>query len=205
MRSWRNPAGASSGTNSSVAAPALPWVDGVAFARRAIEMALADRADADRHAGWVFFDRGLIDAAAVLQHRTGELALTELGRRHRYHRCVFSRRPGGRSTCPTRNGAIGFEDAVAEYERLIESYGGLGYDVVMLPKAGVAARADFVLGVLPARPSLRAKRHLTQAERAAAPFTARYRVTGCMAVLRRAFRACAGRGVFPLSLAILRH
>src|SRR5262245_63013614 len=41
---------------------ALPWVDAVAFARRAIEVSLADRADADPSARWVFFDRGLIDA-----------------------------------------------------------------------------------------------------------------------------------------------
>jgi hypothetical protein len=42
---------------------ALPWVDGVAFARRAMEIALADRAAAGSLDGWVFFDRGLIDAA----------------------------------------------------------------------------------------------------------------------------------------------
>jgi len=44
----------------------------------------------------------------------------------------------------------GFEDAVAEYDRLTEAYGALGYDVVTLPRAGVAARANFLLGVLPA-------------------------------------------------------
>jgi predicted ATPase len=51
---------------------ALPWVDAVAFARRAVEMSLADRAGADTSARWVFFDRGLIDAAAALEHLTGE-------------------------------------------------------------------------------------------------------------------------------------
>jgi predicted ATPase len=51
---------------------ALPWVNAVAFARRAIEIALADRATARSDAGWVFFDRGLLDAAAALQHLTGE-------------------------------------------------------------------------------------------------------------------------------------
>jgi predicted ATPase len=136
---------------------ALPWVDGVAFARRAIEMALADRADAGRHAGWVFFDRGLIDAAAALQHRAGEPALTELGRWHRYHRRVFLTPPWREIYVSDPERHHGFEDAVAEYERLIESYGALGYDVVMLPKARVAARADFILGLLPARLSLTPK------------------------------------------------
>jgi predicted ATPase len=43
---------------------ALPWVDKIAFARRAITMPLADRAAAYSLNGWGFFDRGLIDAAA---------------------------------------------------------------------------------------------------------------------------------------------
>src|SRR5687768_4886086 len=34
---------------------ALPWVDGPAFARRAVAMALADRAAAEARPGWVFF------------------------------------------------------------------------------------------------------------------------------------------------------
>ena len=41
---------------------ALPWVNEIAFARRAVEIALAGRTAADRAAGWVFFDRGLLDA-----------------------------------------------------------------------------------------------------------------------------------------------
>ena len=58
---------------------ALPWVSKVAFARRAIELALAHRASVSCGAGWVFFDRGLLDAAVALQHLTGEPALTALG------------------------------------------------------------------------------------------------------------------------------
>ena len=48
---------------------ALPWVDAAAFARRAVAMALADRASVPDTGSWVFFDRGLIDAAAGLQQR----------------------------------------------------------------------------------------------------------------------------------------
>nr|MBA3811847.1 AAA family ATPase [Caulobacteraceae bacterium] len=59
---------------------AFPWVDGIAFLRRAVAVALADRAAARRREGWVFFDRGLIDAAAGLEHLTGEPALAPLGR-----------------------------------------------------------------------------------------------------------------------------
>src|SRR5579859_3018107 len=68
---------------------ALPWVDAVAFARRAIAIALADRAASDSSDVWVFFDRGLIDAAVALERMTGEPVLTPLGQANRYHRRVF--------------------------------------------------------------------------------------------------------------------
>ena len=68
---------------------ALPWVDGVAFARRAIEVSLADRALAEASAGWVFFDRGLIDAAAALEHLTGEPLIESVGLVYRYNKRVF--------------------------------------------------------------------------------------------------------------------
>jgi predicted ATPase len=83
---------------------ALPWIDGIAFARRAITMALADRAAAHSLYGWVFFDRGLIDAAAALQHLTGEPALATLGQANRYHRRVFLT-PALAGDLPNRSGA----------------------------------------------------------------------------------------------------
>ena len=42
----------------------------------------------------------------------------------------------------------GCDQAAAEYERLAAAYPALGYEVVVLPKIGVAARADFILGLL---------------------------------------------------------
>jgi predicted ATPase len=42
----------------------------------------------------------------------------------------------------------GFDAAVAEYDRLLQVYPALGYQVLFLPKASVAARADFVLAAL---------------------------------------------------------
>jgi predicted ATPase len=39
----------------------------------------------------------------------------------------------------------GLNDAVAEYQRLIELYPSLGYEVAILPKISVPERADFVL------------------------------------------------------------
>ena len=129
---------------------ALPWVNGIAFARRAITLALADRATVNGDGRWVFFDRGLIDAAAALQHLTGEPVLKTLGQEHRYHHRVFLSPPWPEIyvTDPERRHSL--DAAIAEYERLLEVYPSLGYQVIILPKLGVPERADFVLSELAA-------------------------------------------------------
>lgn len=124
---------------------ALPWIDEAAFARRAIDVALADRAAADGHRGWTFFDRGLIDAASALDHLTGGDALRRLGRAHPYHRRVFLAPPWPEIYVTDAERRHGLDAALAEYARLLRDYPALGYAVDVLPKASVAARADFVL------------------------------------------------------------
>jgi predicted ATPase len=128
---------------------ALPWVNAAAFAQRAIELAIADRrAAANCPTGWVFFDRGLVDAAAALHHLTGEPTLDTLGQAHRYHRRVFLAPPWPEIyvTDPERRHSL--DQAIAEYNRLIVVYPSLGYEVILLPKVSVAARVEFVLHAL---------------------------------------------------------
>src|SRR5579864_1128793 len=68
---------------------ALPWIDGVAFARRALATARDDFVRAAGAEGWVFFDRGLIDDAINLQHLTDEPARAALGSALSYNHQVF--------------------------------------------------------------------------------------------------------------------
>lgn len=131
---------------------ALPWVDVVAFARRAIAMSLEDRVSAAASESRVFFDRGLIDAAAALQHLTGEPALTPLRDAHRYHPQVFLTPPWPEIYVTDPERRHGFDAAMAEYDRLQQVYPSLGYEVTILPKIAVTDRADFVLREL-GRPS----------------------------------------------------
>jgi predicted ATPase len=127
---------------------ALPWVDAVAFLRRAIDVSLADRADADSSVRWVFFDRGLIDAAAGLEHLTGEPVIESLGRVYRYNKRVFLAPPWPEIYTLDHERRHDFAEAVAEYDRLIAVYPALGYDIQVLPKVSVAERANWILASL---------------------------------------------------------
>jgi predicted ATPase len=134
---------------------ALPWIDAAAFARRAMAVALEDRTSASAQSGWVFFDRGLVDAAVALQHLTGEPALAALAQEHRYHRMIFLTPPWPEIYRSDPERRHGVEAAEAEYSRLLEAYPALGYEVSILPKVSVSERADFIERALLASEPLR--------------------------------------------------
>ena len=131
---------------------ALPWVDETEFARRTIALAIADRATASHLTDWVFFDRGLIDAAAALQHLTAEPVLSALAQAHRYHHRVFLAPPWPAIYVTDPERRHGLDVAMMEYQRLLSVYPSLGYEVTILPEASVTERADFVLQTLAVRP-----------------------------------------------------
>lgn len=122
---------------------ALPWVDLAGFARRAIDLAIADFERASGHQGLVFFDRGLIDAAAALVHAGG--AVPPALSRYRYNETVFMTPPWPEIFENDGERQHGLEQGSAEYRRLLDFCPAHGYRTVILPKSGVAAHADFLL------------------------------------------------------------
>ena len=127
---------------------ALPWIDLAAFARRAVALALDDLAAHRDTPGWVVFDRGLVDAAAALAHATGVSAAEIVCAGPPLHRTVFLTPPWPEIYVADAERQHGFDDAVAEYERLAALYPALGFEVVVLPKSNVAERADLVMRTL---------------------------------------------------------
>ncbi|WP_223972810.1 AAA family ATPase [Bradyrhizobium sp. RD5-C2] len=132
---------------------ALPWVDPAAFLRRAIDVAMKDMAMAEAHSGWVFFDRGLVDAASALEALTGEPVLRPICSDHRYHVRVFMTPPWPEIYVTDAERRHDFEAAMAEYQRLMEAFPMLGYDVISLPKIAPSKRSDFVLATLGGNPA----------------------------------------------------
>ncbi|SMC75522.1 Predicted ATPase [Fulvimarina manganoxydans] len=127
---------------------ALPWVDLAKFAERALRLAAEDRERMSGETGWVFFDRGLVDAAVALAFAGGDDVTDRLAPFDPYHRLVFMTPPWPEiyQTDDARRHDLG--EAVAEYDRLITAYAALGYEAVVLPKFSVAERADFLLAAL---------------------------------------------------------
>ncbi len=127
---------------------ALPWHDPVAFARRALTVSLSDLEAAKSQTGTVFFDRGLVDAAAALTHlgHTDALQGVQIG--GRYGRAVFLAPPWPEIYVTDGERRHGFHQAAAEFERLTRFYPLHGYDLHVLPKASIERRVAFVLKTL---------------------------------------------------------
>jgi predicted ATPase len=111
-------------------------------------VSLADRDVSKVHPGWVFFDRGLIDAASGMEELTGKPFLNRLARRHRYHQNVFLTPPWPEIYVRDHERRHDLADGIEEYERLLKVYPALGYALHLLPKVSVMDRVDFVLDVL---------------------------------------------------------
>ena len=131
------------------AGAALPWVDMQAIAHRAVALSRADLAAAPPDARWVFFDRGLIDAAVALAQSGGPPVAETIGP-IRFHPTVYLAPPWPDIYRTDTDRRHSFADAVAEYDRLLAAYRTLGYRLSILPRVSPEARADHLLACLAA-------------------------------------------------------
>jgi predicted ATPase len=130
---------------------ALPWRDPVKFAERLVAMARTDlAAAAEPQAGSTFFDRGLIDALVTHAHLT-KTPLTQPPEAQRFNHLVFLTPPWREIYRTDAERQHSFADAVTESDRLLAAFPALGFEPMVLPKTGVAERADFVCEALATR------------------------------------------------------
>lgn len=94
----------------------------------------------------VFFDRSIVDSVAYLEFKG--LEVPERYRRavglYRYAPEVFITPPWEEIYVSDRERPKPFEEALGEYEALIETYHRLDYATVIVPRGSVGERADFV-------------------------------------------------------------
>jgi predicted ATPase len=100
----------------------------------------------------IFFDRGVIDALAMVAHAVPErrAEAVALAARYPYHRVAFFLPPWEEIYVHDDERDHTFAHAVGVYESLVAWYEDCGYEVVAVPKLSVAERCDHVLSALAA-------------------------------------------------------
>ena len=145
---------------AAIGGQALPWADRGAFAElmltwemRSYREALAGGGLADDGLagdGPVVFDRGVPDVLGYL--RLCGLLIPEHVRKavqvFRYHRRVFIAPPWAEIFGRDAERKQSFEEAVATYEVLLDTYETLGYELIPLPLATVEERVKFMLAAI---------------------------------------------------------
>jgi predicted ATPase len=132
---------------SLIGGAGLPWEDTAQFvelcASRSMYFYNSVRLSTGTRAA--VFDRSLVDGVAGLERSS--LAVPDHLRmalqKYRYAERVFLTPPWQELFVADAERQHSFADAVAEYEHLLIQYPAYGYEVVVLPKIGVQARADF--------------------------------------------------------------
>lgn len=126
---------------------ALPWADMGGFVALTVSRSVHFLVTAAASDGRAFFDRGIVDQAAALEHLGLPVpaSLRAALERLRYHDTVFMVPPWQDVFRTDAERHHGFESAVAAYETLCRVYRRLGYRPVVVPQATPAERAAFVL------------------------------------------------------------
>ena len=81
---------------------------------------------------FVFFDRSIIDAVKPSLQQGKHFK--NVARKVRYHQRVFMLPPWKEIYQSDFEGRHSFEDAVKEYESLIQYYKKFGYEIILVPK-----------------------------------------------------------------------
>ncbi|MFG1225561.1 AAA family ATPase [Xanthobacter wiegelii] len=127
--------------------PALPWRDRAAFAEAMLAWDMRSYEDRAERAGPVFFDRGIPDVAGYLS-LCGLPIPSHIGRAcgvFRYDPLVFVAPPWREIYANDTERRQDWDEAVRTHAVMVDTYRGLGYDAVELPRTDVAGRMAFVL------------------------------------------------------------
>ena len=130
-----------------LAAGLSPRPDPVTFARAILNSDMQQYRAATAHDGITFFDRGVLDAlymldleSALSRDETARLVQAFL-----YNDTVFLLPPWEAIYAMDSERDQTFEESVAVFEGMKRWYARWGYQTVEVPRAGVAARASFIL------------------------------------------------------------
>jgi predicted ATPase len=126
-----------------------PRPEPLEFAREIFRRDVSKYEEAGRLPGWVFFDRGALDALGML-HEAAELPSAELDAQRDLFAVerVFVLPPWAAIYATDSERDQTWADSVAIHARVVQWYQRLGYIPMEVPHATPEARADFVLHAL---------------------------------------------------------
>ena len=130
----------------AVAGQGLPWTDPALFAELMLCWELRSYRIAAAQTAPVFFDRGIPDIVGYLKLEGLPVPdhLHTAAQRFRYHRRVFIAPPWPEIYEQDNERKQSYDEAERTYESMVATYTAYGYELVHLPLAAVAKRAQFV-------------------------------------------------------------
>ena len=134
----------------AIGGEALPWSDRRAFAELMLSWEMRSYRDALELSGPVIFDRGVPDVLGYLRLCNLPIPahIEKAAQVFRYHRRVFIAPPWREIFAHDTERKQSFEEAVATYEAMKETYSALGYTLIPLPLGSVEERVQFVLAAI---------------------------------------------------------
>ncbi len=126
---------------------ALPWLDKAAFARRMFDWELRSRAKAEERENATVFDGALPDIVGYLRLEGLDVPadILKAARSIRYSERAFIAPPWPEIYRRDVERRQSLDEAERTFEAMVTTYEELGYRLLHLPRAGVAARAQFLL------------------------------------------------------------
>jgi predicted ATPase len=125
---------------------ALPWIDPLAFAESMLACDVESYAEHRDAGAPVFFDRGIPDVIGYLSLEGRPIPTTMLraAREHRYATRVFICPPWPAIYTTDSERRQTLEVAERTWQAMVETYTGLGYTLIEVPRAPVDERVRFV-------------------------------------------------------------
>jgi predicted ATPase len=135
---------------AAIGGSALPWRDPAAFAEQMLAWDIRSYRMAQARGGTVFCDRGIPDTIGYLRLTKLPVPahMQEAAGMFRYDRRVFIAPPWREIFTQDAERRQDFAEAERTYQAMAETYTGLGYELVVLPRLPVAERMRFVIGEL---------------------------------------------------------
>lgn len=124
--------------------------DAAAFAREILRRDIDKYRGQPRTSGWVFFDRGLIDALGMLRESSSlpSIELEEMLASYPFHGTVFVLPPWEAIYSNDSERDQSFAEAVDVHSKVVRWYRSCGFVLNEVPRLPAAHRAEHVLRVL---------------------------------------------------------